>query len=273
LGLSRELSPAFKVFAGLEQNPSVVAASKVLTISDVVKIFELPGITAWSAVLGSSFRFSELQSAVSIGRPLTLALESFAVQRVGLSAQIAGLGVQGNLANAQLGQVLSTQNALTRFVVGAGLIKSSSLFDALGRLGQVHAVLGSFADTVHAPWLRGITRIPARRYDSYLERLPAKPNHRRAAVAQFGGDAQSGLLIVESLTTVGVDEDEREEITELYTAEVLEPWADRSGTRARGPSSSTSRSGPRFAGLARRRVGRHRTKRSEGRFQDRQLNR
>lgn len=119
---------------------------------------------------------------------------------------------------------MSSQDAISRVVLGADLVKSTALFDSLGRYGQVQASLGAFATAQHTALLRGLTRAPARRYDSYLGGLPAKPIARRAAVAEFGGDAQSGMVIAESLTAVGLDEDDREELTEQYTVEVLEPW-------------------------------------------------
>ena len=40
----------------------------------------------------------------------------------------------------------------------------------------------------------------------------------------MAGDAQSGLLIAESLTADGLDDDGRQELAETFTAVALEPW-------------------------------------------------
>jgi len=171
-------------------------------------------------------------NAVGIGRQLTAALDTFAPQRAALNAAVVGLSGRQDPFAAQLGQIVSSQDAISRLVLGADLVKSSALFNSLGRYGQIQASLGAFAAVDHTTLLRGLTRVPGRRYDSYLEGLPAKPIARRAAVARFGGDAQSGMLIAESLTAVGLDDDDREELAEQYTVEVLEPW-QTGPTRAR----------------------------------------
>ncbi len=232
LALAAAPSPAFKVLAGLDRHPSLAAMNAVLTASQVAKTFDTPAMRQWSAVLGPQFRSTDLMNAVGIGRQLTAALDTFAPQRAALNAAVVGLSGRQDPFAAQLGQIVSSQDAISRLVLGADLVKSSALFNSLGRYGQIQASLGAFAAVDHTTLLRGLTRVPGRRYDSYLEGLPAKPIARRAAVARFGGDAQSGMLIAESLTAVGLDDDDREELAEQYTVEVLEPW-QTGPTRAR----------------------------------------
>jgi hypothetical protein len=224
LALAVPQSPAFTVLARLDRHPALAAMDAVLTASQVAKTFGIPSITNWSEVLGKQFRSVDLMNAVGIGSQLTEALDRIVQQRTALNAAFAGLSSHKSLLAAQLAQIASSQDAISRVVLGADLVKSTVLFDSLGRYGQVQAAMGAFATAEHAALLRGLTRAPARRYDSYLGGLPAKPIARRAAVAGFGGDTQSGMVIAESLTAVGLNGDDREELTEQYTVEVLEPW-------------------------------------------------
>lgn len=224
LALATPQSPAFNVLVGLDRHPALAAMDAVLTASQVARTFNIPAITNWSEVLGKQFSSVDLMNAVGIGRQLTEALDTIAPQRAAMNVALAGLSSQQSHLAAQLAQIMASQDAISRLVLGADLVKSTSLFDSLGRYGQVQASLGAFATAEHTALLRGLTRAPARRYDSYLGGLPAKPIARRAAVAGFGGDAQSGMVIVESLTAVGLDDDDRDELTEQYTVEVLEPW-------------------------------------------------
>lgn len=224
LALTIPQSPAFKVLAGLDRHPPLAAMDAVLTASQVARTFDIPAIANWSEVLGKQFRSVDLMNAVGIGRQLTEALDTIAAQRAALNAALAGLSSHQSFFAAQLAQIVSSQDAISRVVLGADLVKSTALFDSLGRYGAVQASLGAFATAEHTALLRGLTRAPARRYDSYLGGLPAKPIARRAAVAGFGGDTQSGMVIAESLTGVGLDDDDRDELTERYTVEVLEPW-------------------------------------------------
>jgi hypothetical protein len=224
LALGVPQSPAFKVLVGLERHPSLAAIDAVLTASQVAKTFDIPAITNWSAVLGKQFRSLDLMNAIGIGRQLTQALDVIGPQRAALNATLAGLGNHQNLFAGQVAQIISSQDAISRVALGADLVKSTALFDSIGRYGQVQATLGALVTTERTTLLRGLTRAPSRRYDSYLDGLPARPIARRAAVATFGGDAQSGMLIAESLTALGLDDDGREELTEQYTVEVFEPW-------------------------------------------------
>ncbi len=140
-------------------------------------------------------------------------------------ASTAGLSAQIALVAAQAAQIVSAQDSLARIVATAGVSASTAgLFDSVTRYGQVQAHLSAFAVDVEAPvMLRGYTRLAGRRYDSYLEGLPARPIARRATVARLGGDAQSSLLIAEALTAE-IDDDEREDLTERLSVVGLEAW-------------------------------------------------
>lgn len=198
--------------------------------SQVAKTFDTPAML--SAVLGPQFRSVGPMDMAGLGRQLTAVLDTFALQHASLNAGIVGLSGRQTLFSAQLRQILSSQDAVSRLVLSADLVKSGTLLNSLGRYGLIQASLGAFAALDHTTLLRGLTRVPGRRYDSYLEGLPATPIARRAAVARFGGDAQSGMLIAESLTAVGWDDVDREELAEQYTVDVLEPW-QTGPTRAR----------------------------------------
>jgi len=72
---------------------------------------------------------------------------------------------------------------------------ASALFDTVSRYSQVQLQLGELAGVKHAQLLHGLTKASGRRYDSYLAGLPGRPIARRAAVARFAGDAQSGMVV------------------------------------------------------------------------------
>jgi hypothetical protein len=133
---------------------------------------------------------------------------------------------QHSVFRDQMRQILSAQSSISRLVEGTGYSTAlAQLFDSVGRYGQVHSQLAALAirpDRV--PLLRGSTTQSGRLYDNYLGSLPARPIARRAAVAQQAGDAQTGLLIAESLTASDLRADDREELAEHLTLTVLEPW-------------------------------------------------
>lgn len=224
LSLATPQSPAFKVLATLDDHPTLRAMDAVLTVSRVANAFDIPAIANWSVVLGKQFRSADLMNAIGIGRQLTEALDVIAPQRAVLTAALAGFSSHQKLFAAQLIQIMSAQDAISRVVLGADLVKSTALFDSLGRYGKVQASLGAFVVAEHGSMLRGPTRASSRQYDSYLRGLPAKPIARRAAVAGFGGDVQSGMVMVESLTAADLDPNGHEALAEQYTVDVLEPW-------------------------------------------------
>lgn len=60
--------------------------------------------------------------------------------------------------------------------------------------------------------MRGATRLPGRYYDAYLEGLPPRPIARRTDVARYAGSTQTGLRVAESLTSVGLVDDDRDNV-------------------------------------------------------------
>jgi len=137
----------------------------------------------------------------------------------------AGFGAQTSLVAAQAAQIVSAQDSLARLMATTSVNASmAGLFGSLTRYGQVQAHLGAFAVDVGAPvMLRGYSRLAGRRYDSYLDGLPARPIAKRATVARLGGDAQTGLLVAEALTS-DIDDDERDDLTERFSVVSLEAW-------------------------------------------------
>jgi hypothetical protein len=215
-------SPAFKTPAGLE-HPNLATLDALVNATSFAKTFDTPAIQRWSAAIGLHVRVAELAQVQSLGQQLTAALDAFAPQRAALAAAAVGLSRHQDVFAAQSRQILSAQDSIAR-LVGSDLVKSSALFDTIGRYSQVQMQLGAFAAVDHASLLRGLTRVAGRRYDSYLDGLPRRPIARRGAVARFAGDAQSGMVIAESLTSVGLDDDDRGELADELTTEVLELW-------------------------------------------------
>lgn len=128
----------------------------------------------------------------------------------------------------QLDQVLSSQQTLLGLAARKDFAPAfEAIGDTLIRYGGVQAVLGSaLADTGrNADLLRGYTAPPAIRYDTFLDRLPGRPSPRRVVLAGHSGEVQSGLLVVESLTAPGLDEDEATELADEFT-ELVEPWRE-----------------------------------------------
>jgi hypothetical protein len=225
-------SPAFKTLAGVQLHPSLAALGSVANTTSFAKTFDTLAIRRWSGAFASQVRVAEFVQAQSLGQQLTAALDAFASQRSALAAA-ASLSRHQDVFAAQLRQIVSAQNSIARLVVGTDLVKTSALFDSIRRYSQIQMHLGAFATVERTSLLRGLTRVPGRLYDSYLDGLPERPIARRAAVARFAGDAQSGMVIAESLTSVGLDDDDRDELAEGFTTGVLEPWQV-------GPSQSAS---------------------------------
>lgn len=128
---------------------------------------------------------------------------------------------------AQAAQILSSQNSLAQLAESAvGTAANTDLYRTLGQFGLVQAHLGSMAVKPDpATMLYGATRLPSRFYDAYLDGLPARPIARRADVARFAGSTQTGLLVAESLTSLGLSDDDRDHLTDQLAAVVeLQPW-------------------------------------------------
>jgi hypothetical protein len=137
----------------------------------------------------------------------------------------SGLSARNALVAAQAAQIVTAQDSIARLVATTNINASvAGLLDTLTRYSQVQTHLGAFAVDVEAPvMLRGYTRLAGRRYDSYLDSLPPRPIARRATVARFAGEAQTGLVVAEALTS-DIDDDEREDLTERFDLVSIEAW-------------------------------------------------
>ncbi len=217
-------APALKTLAGLQQHSRFAALDAVVNATSFAKTFDTLAIQRWSAVIGPHVRVAERAQMLSFGRQLTPALDAFAPQRAAVAGAAVGLSGHQDVLAGQLGQIVSAQGSIARLVAGSDLVKTSALFNTIGRYSLIQMQLGAFAAVDHTSLLRGLTRVPGRRYDAYLDGLPTRPIARRAAVARFAGDSQSGMIIAESLTSVELDNDEREQLADEFTTKVLEPW-------------------------------------------------
>lgn len=136
-----------------------------------------------------------------------------------------GLGIHQAFVAAQAAQIATAQGSITRLMATTSMSGTiASLLDTISRYGQVQTYLGALAVDADAPvLLRGYTRLAGHHYDAYLDGLPARPIARRAAVARFGGEAQTSLVVAEALTS-DIDDDEREDLTERFDMVGVEAW-------------------------------------------------
>jgi hypothetical protein len=151
---------------------------------------------------------------------------NFGSHRTALDAIAAAQMAQYNVFGEQMRQILSAQDSIAK-LLGELDYKPAliGLLNSVNRYGQVQTHLAELSIRhSNLDLLRGYTTLPGQRYDRYLQGLPARPIARRATVARQAGDAQSGLIIAESLTASDLGVDDREELAEHFTATVLEPW-------------------------------------------------
>jgi hypothetical protein len=218
---SSQLSKVLAAFG-----PQRAAMDSVLKMARLIKTLDLP-TQKWAATLGPQLATADLLRAAGPSSQLSKALAAFAPNRQALDAIAAlGLARQSATFSAQIGQIVSSQDSIVRLVLRSNAqLQTTGLFNTLGRYGHVQAQLGALTTgSDPAILLRGLSRISGRRYDSYLDGLPARPIARRVAVAEAAGDTQSGLLIAESLTADGLSNDRRQELAETFTTVSLEPW-------------------------------------------------
>lgn len=153
-------------------------------------------------------------------------IATLAPQRAALDALATAQLAQYNPLRDQMLQLVSAQESVGRLFAGINYSTAlAGLLETVGRYGQVQSHLASVTirpEFLHV--LRGHTTRSGRYYNSYLDGLPTRPIARRATVARQAGDAQTGLLIAESLTAPDLDEDNREELAERLATTVLEPW-------------------------------------------------
>ena len=195
--------PSFQTLAAAHIQPNVALMPTAGLAVRLGAQYDIPAMTSPAVDLAPQLRGIDIVKAARIASSLDATMAAFQPQRAMFDAlNAAGLGRHNAVFVAQAAQILSSQEAISRLVARAGGgVAMVELFGTLGRYGQVQAHLGSFAaDPGTAPLLRGCTRIAGRRYDAYLDGLPARSIARRAAVARHGGDTQTGLLIAESLT-------------------------------------------------------------------------
>ena len=219
--------PSFQTLAAAGIQPNVAMMQTAGLAAKLSARYEVPSIARVAVDLAPQLRGIDIMNAAGIASSLDAALATFRPQRVMFDAIIAsGLGRHNAAFAAQAAQILSSQQSIGRLVASSGRSAAmAGLFATMGRYGQVQAHLGSFAvDPAIATLLRGSTRVAGRRYDAYLNGLPARPMARRAAVARHAGDTQTGLLIAESLTAAGLDDDDRDELAQQLTVVTLEAW-------------------------------------------------
>jgi len=172
-------SPALKTPAGLQQHSGFAALDAVVNATSFAKTFDTPAILRWSTSIGPHVRVAELAQMQSLGRQLTAALDAFAPQRAALAAAAVGLSRHQDVLAAQLGQIVSAQDSIARLVAGSDLVKSSALFDTIGRYSQIQMQLGAFAAVDHTSLLRGLTRVPPRQRRLRRHTNPAPHDERR----------------------------------------------------------------------------------------------
>ena len=149
-----------------------------------------------------------------------------------LDSVLAAYSAYHNRFYGQIQQIVSAQASIVQLAAKANY--GAALFpflDSVSRYGEVHSQLAALATRHQAALLHGRTTRSGRLYDNYLAGLPSRPVTRRAAVARYAGDTQTGLIIGECLTAPGVRVDDREELATNLTETVLEPWQS-------GPSSA-----------------------------------
>lgn len=218
--------PSFQALAAAHSQPNVALMQTAGLAASLGAKYDIPAITRIAVDMAPQLRGIDIVKTAGIASSLNAAMAAFGSQRAVFDAiQASGLSGHNGVLAAQAAQIVSSQEAISQLVArsfgGAAL---TGLFDTLGRYGQVQAHLGSFAaDPGIATLLRGATRAAGRRYDAYLDGLPARPITRRAAVARQGGDTQTGLLIAESLTADGLVAEDRGVLAEQLTV-TLEAW-------------------------------------------------
>jgi hypothetical protein len=176
-------------------------------------------------ILPNSISLSIVQAS-GIMSQLEKIQATFVPQLVGLNNMYSAEMGLSEVFRKQIEQLVSAQNSINQLINTANISTSAiKLFESVERYGQTNAHLAAATiQSGQTPLLRGNTAYASRLYNSYLESLPARPIARRAAVAQYAGDTQTGLLIAESLTTPSTDTGAQEILAEQLNSTVLEPW-------------------------------------------------
>jgi hypothetical protein len=180
-------------------------------INRLVALQPMPSVTRLTEILGQQLSTASIMQTVGVKSQL---------------AAIAAAGFPQQMRFAeQIGQIVSAQNSVGRIALGANhTAAQTELLATISRYGQVQNHLGAFMRPDTGAVLRGVTTDAGRRYDAYLDGLPARPTTRRATVARRAGDTQTGLLVAESLTAPDLADDDLAELADNLIAVVLEPW-------------------------------------------------
>jgi hypothetical protein len=222
---SRPLTPAELQLAS-SARAAVIASVPSTKVLDELRT--VVGRAAYQS-LGGDQAMSNLRQVID------QAVASYVPQRTMLDAIASIRTTHYDILSRQIFQIESAQDAIRKMsaqlVAGPAFL---ALYDTVGRYAQAQGQLAELAirhNDVNV--LRGYTIAPERLYDSYLDGLPARPIARRARVAQQAGEAQSGLLVAESLTAGGLTVDDRVELVERFTLTVIEPAWETGPARAR----------------------------------------
>lgn len=183
------------------------------------------------------------QAIADAAKPLTQYLDTLRSLRETMSRPLSA-------QVSQAIQIASAQDSICRLLAGGiDFTAVRALSETVGRYAQVQAQLGFHLRTTDTLLLRGLTSRSGRRYDSYLNGLPAHPSVSRAFVAQLAGDAQSGMLIAESLTSTSLADGARKELEAEFTTTALEPWQSGPDRARRDLFEALAALDPLFPGL------------------------
>ena len=232
--------------------PAVVRVADLNLASRTISLPEISQGAAVSLALGGPMR-EFLESYARMVEPLQVSLaksisaqfgsaafaDSIASQLAPLSRILedyrssTGLAVISSLKSPldsllrnQAMQITSALDSINRFAaLEVSRVAGSGLRDTVIRYGLAQASLAEFALREDSPLMLGGETVRAGRlYNSYLDSLPARPIARRAAVAQWAGDVQTGLVSAESLTAPNLSVSERDALADNLSVAVLEPW-------------------------------------------------
>ena len=220
--VTRMINRAPNHLTGIELGTSAALNTILAAVKPVSAMSDIYAKLNLASGVSSANYASQLSPMLSQRDALTGVIASSAVSDV---IARSGVGVHSTFVAAQAAQIVTAQDSIARLMATTSISASmANLLDTVSRYGQVQTHLGAFAVAVDAPLLlRGYTRLAGLRYDAYLDGLPARPIARRAAVARYGGEAQTSLVVAEALTS-DIDDDEREDLTERFDVVSVEAW-------------------------------------------------
>ena len=225
-------------------NPSLGAT---VALQDALRRSEIqlaPQLASLSRDWMSSGIADSLLAAGASNHGVSAALANIAGLQTDLTRTFAALSMQQTAVDTILAAQIAPRLIETSFfadfaavgdVVGRlamslePSVRFAGLFASLARYGQVHLEIGALAidRQLTGSVLGSVGTDAGRRFDRNLDGLPARPIRRRAAVAEFAGDTQSGLVTVAAVTTSELDDDDREELSDHLVGGVLARWEAR----------------------------------------------